>query len=207
MIKKGTALFFAFTLLLLSCKSTTIIKSEPAGAVVYINGQKKGETPYTYSDTKIVGSATNIVLKKAGYTDFQTVLTRDEQADAGAIVAGCFFLVPFLWAMEYEPEHNYELEKSDTYSDKNMKNEKPEEADTENTEANSTKELIKLKNLLDEGAITEDDFTTLKVKILKDTYDYNPGAADQIKELYELYQEGLLTESEYNSQKDKILNE
>ncbi|MBN1207798.1 MAG: PEGA domain-containing protein [Myxococcaceae bacterium] len=101
----------ASTLLLFTvgCASTTIIRSEPSGATVYVDGSKAGTTPYTYSDTKIVGSSTRIKLKKEGYEDLETIITRSEQFEVGPCIGGVFFLVPFLWVMGYQPDHNYEL--------------------------------------------------------------------------------------------------
>ncbi|MFY0564932.1 PEGA domain-containing protein [Archangium lansingense] len=91
------------------CASSTIIRSNPSGADVYIDGSKVGTTPYTYSDTKLVGASTSVKLTKEGYQDFETTLRRNEQADIGAIIGGIFLLVPFLWTMGYNPEHSYEL--------------------------------------------------------------------------------------------------
>ena len=68
-----------------------------------------GKTPYTYSDTKTVGSNTRIKLKKEGFEDFETVLSRNEEFQVGACIGGVFFLIPFLWIMGYQPDHNYEL--------------------------------------------------------------------------------------------------
>lgn len=99
----------AIAFLAASCASTTLISSEPAGAKVYLNGEFVGTTPYTYTDTKIVGSSTDVKIVKDGYAPYQTVLVRNEAADAGAIIGGCFTLVPFLWTMGYKPTHFYEL--------------------------------------------------------------------------------------------------
>lgn len=43
-----TAFFFV-----LGCSSTTIIKSKPSGAKVCLDGEIKGETPYTYTSAGI----------------------------------------------------------------------------------------------------------------------------------------------------------
>lgn len=99
----------AFAVLFASCSSTTIIQSEPSGAKVYMNEEYKGVTPLTYSDTKIVGSITTLRLEKEGYETFNTLLSRNERADVGAIIGGVFFLFPFLWTMQYNPTHTYEL--------------------------------------------------------------------------------------------------
>ncbi len=91
------------------CSSTTLINSEPSGAEVYLNGEKVGETPYTYTDTKIVGSTTTVLLRKTGYQDFSSAFSRNEEVNAGAIVGGILVLVPFFWVMDYKPTHHYEM--------------------------------------------------------------------------------------------------
>ncbi len=106
---KAMALFLAIAIMATSCASTTLIHSIPSGAKVYIDGEPAGTTPYAHTDTKIVGSATQIKLKKEGYEDHNVVITRDEEVDVGALIAGFFFYVPFLWVMKYKPAHTYEL--------------------------------------------------------------------------------------------------
>jgi PEGA domain-containing protein len=91
------------------CASTTVIRSEPPGATVYIDGSKVGKTPYTHSDTKIIGSTTRVKLKKEGYEDYEGGFQRNEQFEVLPCIGGVFVLVPFLWVMGYQPEHNYEL--------------------------------------------------------------------------------------------------
>lgn len=94
---------------LTGCSSTTVINSVPEGATIYLNGERVGTTPYTLSDTKIVGSSNAIMLKKEGYQDFIATFSRTEEADVGAIVGGVLVLVPFLWTMGYKPTHTYEM--------------------------------------------------------------------------------------------------
>jgi len=97
------------TALLCSCASTTEINSIPSGANVYIGKEKVGQTPYTYRDTRIIGSDVSLKLTKAGHEDFKVVFSRDEEADVVPIVSGVFLFVPLLWAMKYKPERTYEL--------------------------------------------------------------------------------------------------
>ena len=92
-----------------SCVSTTMIQTSPSGAKVYLDGESVGTTPYTHSDTKVVGSTTTVLIKKEGYEDFVTSISRNEEVDVGAVVGGIFFLFPFFWTMKYKPIHNYEL--------------------------------------------------------------------------------------------------
>ncbi len=79
-----------------SCSSSTLIETNPVGAKLYLDGEPVGTTPYTHSDTKIVGSSTNIRLEKAGYEPLNVAMSRNEQVDVGAIIGGLFVWVPFL---------------------------------------------------------------------------------------------------------------
>jgi hypothetical protein len=45
LIALAVVFFFLF-----GCSSSTLIKSNPPGAKLYLDGQLKGETPYPYSD-------------------------------------------------------------------------------------------------------------------------------------------------------------
>ena len=94
---------------LLSCSSTTYLISTPPDAEVYIDGKYKGFTPYRHSDASISGSQKSIEIKKEGYDDFRTILTKKGRAHGGAIVGGIFLLIPFLWVVQYNIEYDYEL--------------------------------------------------------------------------------------------------
>lgn len=96
------------------CASTTMIKSVPDGATIFLNGEKVGTTPYTHTDTKIIGARNSVILKKDGFQDFSTTFVRDEEANIGPIIGGFFVMVPFLWALGYKPIHSYEMEAKKT---------------------------------------------------------------------------------------------
>ena len=87
----------------------TVIHSQPEGAKLYIDGEVHGKTPYSYSDTKIVGSSTHIRMVMDGYEDTNVVLQRNEEFSVGACIGGVLILFPFLWIMGYKAEHRYEL--------------------------------------------------------------------------------------------------
>ncbi|WP_248359079.1 PEGA domain-containing protein [Anaeromyxobacter oryzae] len=91
------------------CASSTIIRSEPPGAKVYLNGEMAGRTPLVMSDTKIVGSTTYVRLVLDGYQPFDGVIQRNESFDVGACIGGVLVFFPFLWIMGYKPDHNFEL--------------------------------------------------------------------------------------------------
>lgn len=114
MFRKITAtipLVCILTISLTQCYSSTVIDTVPPGATLYIDGEIMGETPYTYTDSKIVGSAIEVLIKKPGYKDFRKVITKDEEVSVGAIIGGVFCLFPFLWMFRYKKLHRYELER------------------------------------------------------------------------------------------------
>jgi hypothetical protein len=94
---------------LAACSSTTVIQSLPSGARLYLNGEVVGNTPYTLTDTRIVGSVTHVRLEMPGYDPFITVIVRNEEFDVGACIGGVLVLIPFLWIMGYKASHTYEL--------------------------------------------------------------------------------------------------
>jgi hypothetical protein len=91
------------------CVSTTVIKSQPPGAKVYLDGAFVGQTPYEMSDTKIIGSTTFVKLRLDGYEESNVLISRNERFDAGACLGGVLVLFPFLWIQGYNPEHVYEM--------------------------------------------------------------------------------------------------
>ncbi len=108
MLQGGSLIVVLFVLA--SCASVTVINSMPEGARVYVQDQPVGYTPYTYSDTKIVGTVTPIRLEFEGYKPLTTVLVRNEEIDVAPIIGGfCFAWPLWLWSMKYQPMHLYEL--------------------------------------------------------------------------------------------------
>jgi hypothetical protein len=102
----GAVTLCAFT----GCASSTVLQTQPPGATVAINGAIVGRTPYTLTDTKIVGSSTPIRFEYPGYAPLDVNLTRNEEVDVLPLIGGLFVLVPFLWVMKYQANHNYQLQ-------------------------------------------------------------------------------------------------
>jgi hypothetical protein len=65
-----------------------VLQSNPPGARLSINGVVVGNTPYTMADTKIVGSTTPVRLEYPGYQTIDMTISRNEELDVGALVAG-----------------------------------------------------------------------------------------------------------------------
>jgi hypothetical protein len=95
--------------LLAGCSSATVIRSNPSGARVFIDGSFAGTTPFTLSDSKIVGSTTQIRLEYPGLAPTTVAVSRNEELKVGTLIAGIFLLVPLLWVMGYKDEHTFDL--------------------------------------------------------------------------------------------------
>jgi len=108
-MKKIIALMSVF-LLLFGCASSTVIKSNPTEAKLYLDGQYKGETPYTYADHAAAGTLRTVKLKKEGYKDFTGHIKR-EQLSVPALIGGILFLIPLIWVLEYPSGYTFEMEK------------------------------------------------------------------------------------------------
>jgi hypothetical protein len=140
-----------------------MIQSNPSGAKVYLNGEAVGTTPYTHQDTKTSGSTTTVKLEKEGYEPLNTSFTRNEEVDAGAIIGGIFFLVPFFWTMRYKPMHTYELTPSAADVQPTIK--RNQQLNQTQSKANRLREL---KQILDEKVITQEEYEKEKKKILEE---------------------------------------
>ena len=159
-------LALASLILLESCASSTVIQSNPNGAKLYLNSNYAGTTPYTHTDTKIVGSTTMVRLEKEGYQPFNTSFARDEKADAGAIIGGLFLLFPFLWTMKYNPSRTYELVPMGAGSPQQpMVTPMPLANEQGSTSSKATR-LRDAKKLFDEGVLTKEEYEKEKKKIL-----------------------------------------
>ncbi|MDP4277108.1 MAG: PEGA domain-containing protein [Bacteroidota bacterium] len=151
--------------LLTGCGSTTLIRSVPSGAKVYMNGEPVGVTPYEHYDTKIINSRTNFKLVMDGYKDLDFTLTRNEDLNVGALIGSCFFFpVPLLWIMDYKPIHTYEMTSLTTNRLVPAGSKAPGES--KGLDESKFEQLIELKKLLDTNVLTQEEFNIEKKKIL-----------------------------------------
>lgn len=161
---KMVALLLAGSVVLASCSSTTTIQSSPTGAKLYLNGEPVGKTPYTHTDTKIVGSSTSVKLEKEGYEPLTASFSRNEEVDVGAIIGGMFVFFPFLWTMKYKPTHTYELTPLvGTQQEPAVITPK-----TNSPLISKAVQLRELKGLLDDNVITHAEYEAEKKKILEE---------------------------------------
>ena len=108
-MKKLIAAVLVCSLLVVGCASSTMIKSNPPGTKVYIEGAYLGDTPYKYSSASVCWSKTAVELKKDGYFPLKGQLSKTEP-NVFNIIMACALLIPAFWATGYPDEFNYELE-------------------------------------------------------------------------------------------------
>ena len=97
------------SVILVSCSSSTVINTDQ-DVTIYTDGQRIGKGSAVHSDTKTLGSTTQVTLKKKGCKDQNYIFSRSEQLDVGAVIGGCFVLLPWLWIQKYNPSRSYEFE-------------------------------------------------------------------------------------------------
>lgn len=160
------AIIMAISVLFASCSSSTHLYTNPKGAAVYLNGVHVGKTPYTMTDTKITGTVTQLTFKKEGYEDFDVAIARNEELDVGALIGGILVLIPFLWIQKYQEAHTYDL----VPLGERPVMDGPERLTTPETKISTSMadQIRELKQLLDEGLITQEEYNKAKTKILKD---------------------------------------
>ncbi len=158
---KTNFIFVAVILLISGCASSTMIKSVPSDADVYINGELVGKTPYLYTDTKVSFSPVMVDIIKKGYQPLYTTFRRDEEFNPGTFIGGFFIWPIWLWTLDYKPVRTYELQPLIT----DFSN----ESDTEIKFSRVTKleKLRELKVMLDEKLINQEEYQKQKAKILE----------------------------------------
>jgi hypothetical protein len=92
------------------CASSTVLQTQPPGARVMVDGVAVGQTPYTLTDSKIVGSRTQLRFEYPGYAPLDVILTRNEEVDVLPLIGGFICLVPFLWVLRYQTFHVYQMQ-------------------------------------------------------------------------------------------------
>lgn len=96
--------------LLTGCSSSTMLRSNPTGATVFVDGERLGQTPVQFSSTAIVGTSHQVRLELPGYQTTNAQFSRNGDANIGAIIGGIFVLFPFLWTLDYRNSYTFELQ-------------------------------------------------------------------------------------------------
>jgi hypothetical protein len=107
---KLTSAILGIAVLVSGCASSTVLSTTPSDADIYIQGQRLGKTPYTYSDRKIAGASTMVTFKKEGYEDYNTTIRKNKKLNVGALLSGLLLVYPLFWVLGYDKAHSYDLE-------------------------------------------------------------------------------------------------
>lgn len=108
-MRKVVAVLMIVAVFVSGCATSTVIKTVPENAEVYIDGQLKGNSPVTHSDSEPAWSKKTVLLKKPGYKD-KTVELKKEKVQVGPIIGGVLLLFPFIWMFGYEDSVSFDLE-------------------------------------------------------------------------------------------------
>ena len=93
-MRKLIALSMVF-FFLFGCASTTLIKSNPPGAKLSLDGKVIGETPHFYTDKAVAGTMKAVTLKKEGYKDFNAYIKR-EKLSVPILIGEILLIVPLV---------------------------------------------------------------------------------------------------------------
>jgi len=206
----------SIVILLLSCKSTTLIQTTPPNAKVYINNEYKGLTPYLYSDRKMTGSVTDLRIEKEGFEPFVYRLKRDEKVNPGAVIFGYVFILPFCWIMEYNPSRTYELNAifgqnplNDTLTTgKNRSNAEQSKTTTAIAVDSKQQLLSSLKNMYELKVLNNKEYNLLR----RNANEYNPTYKKitdkdiiKLQNLQKMLNDSVMKPAEFETEKSKIL--
>jgi hypothetical protein len=94
-------------IVLISCSSTTVIKTNDPKAKIFVDGELIGNGSAVHTDMKVSWLSSTITLKRDGCQDEIQTFSKNEQLDILPFISGFLFIVPFLWTMKYKAVHEY----------------------------------------------------------------------------------------------------
>lgn len=157
-------------LLLLSCASTTYIKSFPPGANVYEGDALMGATPYMYWDREPTGPENvgkSFTLRKPGYADKKITIQKDVLNIPRLFFPAPIFSLP--WAYDYKEEYYFELEpigkRGAPYPHK-ISNQRRGVVVDDKLYSESSRKLRELKKLYDEGLLTDEEYEMKRAELI-----------------------------------------
>lgn len=100
-------MILAVSLVLSGCASTTSLSVNERQVKIYADGSYLGSGNTSYSDAKIAGASTDIMLEQDGCEAQHHTISRDTGVHVGALIGGFFFVVPFLWITKYKPGYRF----------------------------------------------------------------------------------------------------
>lgn len=160
-------------LLLISCSSTTYIKSLPSGAQIYEGDAFMGVTPYRHWDIDSSDpgnpdyTGRTFTLKKEGYRDKEINIKRNVLNVPRLFFPAPIFSLP--WAYDYPGEYYFELESLRNNKERylrNMSGKQGKNTEDGKTYGSASKKLRELRELYNEGLLTEDEYEEKRQAII-----------------------------------------
>jgi len=158
---QSIALILSLTLFLSACGTTSLIQTQPTGAKVFADEMYLGQSPVRYRESKIIFSNTYLRFEKEGFETLHVKIVKNENVAIIPLLAGCIFVLPWLWALRYDSYRTYELKKT-------IQPEIITDPGFQGISVSKAEQLRELKKLLDEGVITFAEFEAEKKKILNE---------------------------------------
>ncbi|MBD66300.1 MAG: hypothetical protein CME62_13905 [Halobacteriovoraceae bacterium] len=93
---------FLILILLTSCASTTVLKTNDPEIQIFHEGKRLGSGDTIFTSRTLAWMSKNFEIKKAGCQPQDFVLKRNHQLDTPVFIFGLFTLVPLLWMMKYD---------------------------------------------------------------------------------------------------------
>lgn len=160
---------------LISCSSTTYIKTIPPGAKVYEGDAFMGVTPYMHWDIDSGDPGTSdypgrtFTLRKEGFKDKTVNIKRNILNVPRLFFPAPIFSLP--WAYDYQPEYYFELEPSGKHKahyPPNLSTKKTGTVPDDRPYSAHARKLRELKQLYDEGLLSDEEYEQKRQSIIDD---------------------------------------
>lgn len=91
------------------CASTTVINTQPPGAMVIMDGATWGQTPYAFTETVSVFTKHVVTLHRDGFQDLTAVIAADQWQTGKVVLSILCFWPGLFFSTEYAPAYNFTM--------------------------------------------------------------------------------------------------
>jgi hypothetical protein len=220
MKKKKLILLSLFAVIFSSCG--TIFKGR--SSVLTVNNGFPGNARVYYKDKMVGTSPCEVIVSKKGIMKGQQkiVLKADGYVDGTYTLKAKMRLLPLLGnvLISYGVTAIVDLVTGDFWEvvplDYSLSKEEkviinnvpvPPQDNKIQTGSNTTNELVKLQILNEEGILTTNEYSALRMQITEGNYNFTNSKADELNKFKKLYESKIISQGDMNMVKESILNE